>query len=82
MNRERQGCHISHVYSLWQDLSHHTIIIDLVILTLNFEPHTLNVAIQIYVAIQIWLPFGELRCLLTTLVIYWCNFIGQDQKLE
>ena len=32
-------------------------------LTLNFESHTINVAILI------WLPFGELRCLLTTLVI-------------
>ena len=45
MNRKRQGFHISHVYSLWQDLSHHTIIFDLVTLTLNFESHTLNVAI-------------------------------------
>ena len=47
MNHERQGFHISHIYSLWQDLSHHTIIFDLVTLTLNFESHTctLNVAI-------------------------------------
>ena len=43
MNRKRQDFHISHVYSLWQDLSHDTIIFDLV--TLNFESHTLNVAI-------------------------------------
>ena len=35
---------------------------DLVTLTSNFESHTLNVAIHI------WLPLGELRCLLTTLV--------------
>ena len=52
MNRERQGFHIPHVYSLWQgfhisyvyslwqDLSHHTIILSLVTLTLNFESHT------------------------------------------
>ena len=26
MNRKRQGFHTSHVYSLWQDLLHHTII--------------------------------------------------------
>ena len=45
MDRERQGFHISHVYILWQDLSHHTIIFYLVTLTLNFESHTLNVAI-------------------------------------
>ena len=37
MNRERQGFHISHVYSLWQDLSHHAIIFYLVTLTLNFD---------------------------------------------
>ena len=43
MNRKRQGFHISHVYSLWQDLSHYTIISDQV--TLTFESHTLNVAI-------------------------------------
>ena len=36
---------------------------DLVTLTSNFESHTLNVAIHI------WLPLGELRCLLTTLVL-------------
>ena len=36
MNPERQGFHISHVYSLWQDLSHHTIILDLVTLILKF----------------------------------------------
>ena len=45
MNHERQGFRISHVYSLWQDLSHHTIIFYLVTLTLNFESHTLYVAI-------------------------------------
>ena len=45
MNRKRFGFHISHVYSLWQDLSHHAIIFDLVTFTLNFESHTLNVAI-------------------------------------
>ena len=28
---------MSHVYSLWQDLSHHTIIFDLVTLDLKFE---------------------------------------------
>ena len=37
MNRKRQGFHISHVYSLWQDLSYHTIISDLVTLTLKFD---------------------------------------------
>ena len=37
MNRERQGFHILHVYFLWQDLSHHTIIVDLVTLTLKFD---------------------------------------------
>ena len=37
MNRERQGFHIWHVYSLWQNLSHHTMIYDLVTLTLNFD---------------------------------------------
>ena len=62
MNRERQGFHISYVYSLWQDLSRHIIIFDLVTLTLNFESHTLNVAILI------WLPFSEPRCLLIILV--------------
>ena len=45
MNIERQGLHISHVYSLWQDLSHHTIIFYLVTFSLNFESHILNVAI-------------------------------------
>ena len=49
------------MYLLCQDLSHHTIIFDLVTLALNFESHTLNVAI--------WLPFDELCCLLTTLVL-------------
>ena len=38
MNRELQGFHISHVYSLWQDLSRHMISFDLVALTLNFDP--------------------------------------------
>ena len=37
MNRERQGFHISQVYFLLQDLSHHTIIFDLVTLTLEFD---------------------------------------------
>ena len=37
MNQERQGFHISHVYSLRQDLSHHTIIFELVTLTLKFD---------------------------------------------
>ena len=37
MNREREGFYISHVYSLWQDLSYHTIIFDLVTLTLKFD---------------------------------------------
>ena len=37
MNRERQGFHILHVCSLWQDLSHHSIIFDLVTLTLKFD---------------------------------------------
>ena len=37
MNRKRQGFHISHVYSLWQDLSHDTIIFYLVTLTLKFD---------------------------------------------
>ena len=64
MNHERQGFHISLAYSLRQDFLHHTIISYLVTLTLNFESHTLNVAIHI------WLPLGELRCLLTTLVLH------------
>ena len=63
MNIERQGFHISHVYSLGQ--SYHNF--DLVTLTLNFESHTLNVAFHI------WLPLGELRCLLTTLVRLCCR---------
>ena len=62
MNRERQDFQISHVYSLWQDLSHHTTIFYLMTLTLNFEWHSLNDAILI------WLPLWELCCLLTTLV--------------
>ena len=62
MNRERQGFHISHVYYLGQDFLHPTIIFYLVTFTLNFESHTLNVAFHV------WLPLGELRCLLTTLV--------------
>ena len=37
MNRKRQGFDISHVYSLWQDLSHHTIIFYLITLTLKFD---------------------------------------------
>ena len=37
MNRKRQDFHISHVYSLWQDLSYHTVIFDLVTLTLKFD---------------------------------------------
>ena len=37
MNCERQGFHILHVYSLWQDLSLHAIIFDLVTLTLKFD---------------------------------------------
>ena len=37
MNCERQGFHISHVYSLWQDLSRHSIILDLVTFTLKFD---------------------------------------------
>ena len=44
----------------------------LVTLTLNFESHTLNVAILIL------LPFGRLRCLLTTLVYFletYCNAV-------
>ena len=36
MNRDRQGFHISQVYSLWRDFSHHTIVFDLVIFTLKF----------------------------------------------
>ena len=35
MNRNRQGFHIVHVYSLWQEISHHTIIFDQANLTLN-----------------------------------------------
>ena len=68
MNNKRSDFHISHVYSLWQDLSHHTIISDQA--TLTFESHTLNFAI--------WLPFGELRCLLTTLVFFnWHSCTGR-----
>ena len=37
MNYYRQSFHISHVYSLWQDLSMGTIIFDLVTLTLKFD---------------------------------------------
>ena len=37
MNNERWNFHISHVYSIWQDLSHHTLIFDLVTLTLKFD---------------------------------------------
>ena len=37
MNSKRQGFVISHVYSLWQDLSQHTIIFDLVTLFLKFD---------------------------------------------
>ena len=37
MNHERQGFHISPVYSLRQDLSYHIIIFDLVTLTLEFD---------------------------------------------
>ena len=37
MNQKRQGFDISLVYSLWQDLSHHTIIFYLVTLTLKFD---------------------------------------------
>ena len=37
MNNKRYDSHISYVYSLWQDLSYHTIILDLVNLTLKFD---------------------------------------------
>ena len=37
MNRERQGFHISHVYSLWPDLSLNTIIFYLVTTTFKFD---------------------------------------------
>ena len=37
MSRERQGFHVLTVYSLWQELSGHTIMVDLVILTLKFD---------------------------------------------
>ena len=37
MNCERQCFYISRVYSFWQDLSHHTMILDLVTLTLKFD---------------------------------------------
>ena len=37
MNHERQGFHISHVYSVWQDLSRHSMF-NLVTLTLKFDP--------------------------------------------
>ena len=37
MNHERQGFHISHVYSLLQDLLHHATIFDLVTLTWKFD---------------------------------------------
>ena len=55
------------MYSLGQDLLHHSIIFDIVALTLNLESHTLDVAIHI------WLPLGKLCCLLTTLVYYLCK---------
>ena len=37
MERARQGIHISHVYSFLHDILHHTIIFDLVVLTLKFD---------------------------------------------
>ena len=37
MNNKNKDFNISHVYSLWQDLSHNTIIFDLVTLTLKFD---------------------------------------------
>ena len=37
MNPKRQGFHVSHGYSLWQDLSYITIICELVTLTLKFD---------------------------------------------
>ena len=37
MNRERQGFHISHVYSMEQDLLLHTIIFYLMTFTLKFD---------------------------------------------
>ena len=50
---------------------------DLVTLTSNFESHTLNVAIHI------WLPLGELRCLLTTLVVpYFLPIIFSSKRVN
>ena len=76
MNHERQDFHISLVYSLGQDFLHRTIFFFLVTLTLNLKSHALNVAIHI------WLPLGELHCLLTTLVCFkiwsYCPFINID----
>ena len=37
MNHELQGFHVSHVYSLWEDISRHSIIFDLITLTLKFD---------------------------------------------
>ena len=37
MNRERQGFHISHVYSLWQNILHYSINFDLGTFTLKFD---------------------------------------------
>ena len=76
MNRKRQGFHILHVYSLWQDLSHHTIIFDLVTLTLNFESHT-NCCYLNFVA------FRRNCCLLTTLVYFSSEITeGISMKLD
>ena len=38
----------NHVYSLWQDISHGTIIFDLVTLTLNFDLHLKNFNLGCY----------------------------------
>ena len=37
MNSEWQGFHISDMYSLWQDLSRHSLIFELGTLTLKFS---------------------------------------------
>ena len=52
MNSERQGFHIAHVYSLGQDLSHHTIIFDLVTLTFDLLFKIFNLGHNLWTVID------------------------------
>ena len=63
----RSGSHIAHVYSLWQDLSHGTMILDLLYFTwhcsLTYFLNNLNLCCYL-----VMVAVGERRFLLVTLI--------------